>query len=311
MSTTSVVEDKRELLNNPIHGIYIPIGLFIVGVCIIDYKYLPYALIPLILLVSIRSLSAYNRRSSILPNKWRSLELVDKTIISRDSAIYRFQLVRSDEILNIPIGYHLATQLEENSKEIRYYTPISSKFERGFFDILIKSYPNKQDGISKKFATLNPGQFVKFKGPVGRFQYSTNHVKEIGLIAGGSGITPILQVISEIITTPEDLTKISLIYANETENDILLKDELDEFHEKYPNFKVHYTLTNPPKDWEGSIGFITKEMVSKYLPTPSDESRILISGPLGLKKLAIDITQELGFNSTELKSKGDAQVFCF
>lgn len=301
-------EDKRELLNNPVHGIYIPVALVIIGTSIIDYHYLPFVAIPLALLLGIRAFSAYQRRSSISADSWRSLELVDKTIISRDSAIYRFQLVRNDEILDVPVGHHLATKFDD-SEDVRYYTPISSKFEQGYFDILVKSYA--EGDISKKFSSLNPGQFVQFKGPVGRFNYTTNHVKELGLIAGGSGITPLLQVISEIITTPEDMTKISLIYANKTENDILLKDELDEFHKKYPNFKVHYTLERPDAEWTGDVGYITKEMVEKHLPTPSDDTRILICGPQGFKKLATEITNELGFTPAKMPSKGDDQVFVF
>ncbi|KAH3687250.1 hypothetical protein WICPIJ_001766 [Wickerhamomyces pijperi] len=302
------VEDKRELLHQPLHGIYIPVALVIFGTAVIDYRYIPYVLIPLVLLIGVRAYSAYNRRASISADSWRSLELVDKTIISRDTAIYRFQLIRADEILQIPVGHHLATKFED-STEVRYYTPISSNTEEGFFDILVKSYADGD--VSKKFGGLNPGQFVQFKGPVGRFNYVTNHVKKLGMIAGGSGITPILKVISEIVTTPEDQTEISIIYANKTENDILLFDELNQFAAKYPNFTINYTLETPEAGWTGDVGYITKEMVEKHLPAPSDDVRILICGPQGLKKLATEITEELGFTPAKMPSKGDDQVFVF
>jgi len=219
---------------------------------------------------------------------------------------YRFGLVRADETLDIPVGHHIAFKVDD---EIRHYTPISSKFDKGFFDVLVKSYPDGK--VSKKFAELKPGQFVNVRGPVGRFNYKTNQVKEIGLVAGGSGITPILQVISEVTTTPEDFTKLHLIYANETENDILLREELEELNEVYPNIDVHYTLTHPPANWDGDVGYVSKEMVEKYLPKPSSDSRILVCGPPGMKKLLIDITKELGFNEAKMPSKGDDQVFIF
>lgn len=226
--------------------------------------------------------------------------------VTNISQSYRFGLVREDEVLEIPVGHHVAVKVED---EIRHYTPISSKFDKGFFDILVKSYPDGK--VSKKFAEMKPGQFVDFRGPVGRFSYSTNQVKEIGLVAGGSGITPILQVISEITTTPEDFTKLSLIYANETENDILLREEIEELNAKYPNIDIHLTLTHPPANWEGETGYVTKEMVQKYLPKPSEDSRILVCGPQGMKTLLIDITKELGFTEAKMPSKGNDQVFIF
>lgn len=303
---SSKVEDKTELLKQPLHGIYIPVILVIVGICIMNVDYLPHVLVLLVSLLGFRLFNAYNRRRSLDDKKWRSLELLDKTIISRNTAIYRFGLVREDEVLEIPVGHHVAVKVED---EIRHYTPISSKFDKGFFDILVKSYPDGK--VSKKFAEMKPGQFVDFRGPVGRFSYSTNQVKEIGLVAGGSGITPILQVISEITTTPEDLTKLSLIYANETENDILLREEIEELNAKYPNIDVHLTLTHPPANWEGETGYVTKEMVQKYLPKPSEDSRILVCGPQGMKTLLIDITKELGFTEAKMPSKGNDQVFIF
>lgn len=302
----AAVVDPNDLLKEPLHGIYIPCALVVIGTCIIDYRYLPYSGGILLAFLAFRIFSAYKRRQTIFSDRWTSLELLDQTIVSKNTAIYRFKLNRETEILDVPVGHHLAVQVDD---QIRYYTPISNKFEEGAFDLLVKSYPD--GNISKHFASLTPGKTLKFKGPVGRFNYATNHVKEIGMVAGGSGITPMLQVISEITTTPEDLTRISMIYLNETENDILLKEELDTLNEKYPYFDIHYVLNKPSGDWKGDVGLITKEMVQKYLPKPSDDSRILICGPPGLKKSMTEITQDLGFKEVSTPSKGDDQVFIF
>lgn len=63
--------------------------------------------------------------------------------------------------------------------------------------------------VSKYFAGLNSGDTVDFKGPIGTLNYEPNSSKHLGIVAGGSGITPVLQILNEIITVPEDLTKVS------------------------------------------------------------------------------------------------------
>lgn len=69
------------------------------------------------------------------------------------------------------------------------------------------------------------------------------------MVAGGSGITPMYQVANLILKNPFDKTMLSLIYANVTEDDILLKAELDLLVKNHHNFKVPYSrfLRNPKK----------------------------------------------------------------
>ncbi len=215
----------------------------------------------------------------------------------------------------IPIGHHLQVTVPIQGKdEIRYYTPISSREEKGSFDLLIKSYPKGK--VSSYFAGLRPHQTIKFSGPVGRMNYTSNLAKEIGMIAGGSGITPILQILAYITTTPEDTTKISLIYANETEDDILLKEELDELNEKYPYFNVHYiinksTSSSSKLKWNGNIGYITSDLILKYLPSPKIDNKLFICGPPAMNKSLKEITENLGWEKSSVPSKQEDQVFFF
>ena len=57
-------------------------------------------------------------------------------------------------------------------------------------------------------------------------------------IAGGSGLTPMLQVAQEVTRNPEDKTEVTLVFANVSEDDILLRKELDDMAKKHKNFKV-------------------------------------------------------------------------
>lgn len=124
---------------------------------------------------------------------------------------------------------------------IRSYTPITLDDVSGHFELLVKTYP--LGNASKYLDSLKIGDSARFRGPKGRFLYRPNMAKEVGMIAGGTGITPILQVIKAILRNPDDLTKMSLIFANLTEDDILLYEELKTLALTYADqFKVHFVL---------------------------------------------------------------------
>ena len=65
--------------------------------------------------------------------------------------------------------------------------------------------------------------------------------RHISMIAGGTGITPMYQVIQAVLKKAEDATQLSLLYANVSPDDILLREELDALVAAHPNFKVWYT----------------------------------------------------------------------
>lgn len=206
-------------------------------------------------------------RRVLNPNEFQHFPLQQKTIVSPNVAIYRFALPRPTDILGLPIGQHisLAATPEGHSKEImRSYTPISSDENPGYFEVLVKSYP--QGNISKHMTTLNIGDTLKIRGPKGAMIYTPNMVRHIGMIAGGTGVAPMLQIIKAITRNRprkggKDTTEIDLIFANVNHDDILLKDELDALAKEDSGFRVYYVLNNPPENWTGGVGFVTPDMI--------------------------------------------------
>jgi len=70
-----------------------------------------------------------------------------------------------------------------------------------------------------------------------------------------------LQLIRHITRDPDDSTEVSLLFANQSENDILLKDELEEVAKTHPaQFKLWYTVDRPQ---EGKV-FVRNLTYSKY-----------------------------------------------
>jgi cytochrome-b5 reductase len=195
---------------------------------------------------------------------------------------------------------------------MRSYTPISSDDNPGYFDLLIKSYPT--GNISKYVAGLKVGQTMKVKGPKGAMIYTPNMARRLGMIAGGTGITPMLQIIRAIVRgrATGDKTEVDLIFANVNKEDILLKEDLDALAEEDPRFHVYYVLNNPPEGWQGGVGFVTAEMIKEQLPPPAKDIKILLCGPPPMIQAMKKTTSSLGYDEAgKYTSKLEDQVFCF
>lgn len=233
------------------------------------------------------------------PDAFQEFELKEKTVVSHNVAMYappsplpppppsplslltspsppsyRFALPKATSILGLPIGQHISIgavlpQPDGTSKEIvRSYTPISGDHQPGYFDLLIKSYPT--GNISRHMASLAVGQSIRVKGPKGAFVYTPNMVRHFGMIAGGTGITPMLQVVRAIVRgrAAGDATQVDLIFANVTPQDILLKEDLDALVAEDKGIRVHYVLDKPPAGWTGGVGYVTAEMITVCSPPP-------------------------------------------
>lgn len=250
-------------------------------------------------------------KSILHPSEFAEFPLIQKTVLSPNSAVYRFGLPRPTDTLGLPIGQHVSLMAEINGKEvIRSYTPTTcDEIHRGYFDLLIKSYPT--GNISKHVAGLTIGSSIKVRGPKGAFKYEPGMVKAFNMVAGGTGITPMYQIMTAIARNPADTTKVNLIYANVNEQDILLRDEIDQLVKQCPHISVHYVLNNPPEGWTGSVGFVTPDVIKAHTTAVSDDVKLLLCGPppmvSAIKKAAVD----MGYTKARPVSKLEDQIFAF
>lgn len=228
---------------------------------------------------------------------YQEFPLVEKFNISHDTIRFVFALPHKNSVLGLPTGQHIAIRHEFDGKQLaRSYTPTSSNKDTGRLELTIKIYEGGK--LTPWLSKLNIGDTVEIRGPKGEMKYHKNLVKELGMIAGGTGITPMFQIIRRICEDPRDDTKTTLLYANKTEGDILLKKELDAFAEKYDQFKIHYVLSNPSATWKGEKGRVNKQMIDDYLPAPAGmDSKVLICGPDPMMESMVAMLQKRGFKA--------------
>ncbi|CAG8463617.1 96_t:CDS:2, partial [Diversispora eburnea] len=223
------------------------------------------------------------QRITISPDKFVPLDIIKVSPVNHNTNIYRLKLPRSlKEPLPVVSFFHIK---DDSIQILREYTPISSSYEKNHIDFLIKRYDHGY--LSRYIYSKNVGEHLEVRGPFVTFPYFANMKKYIGMICGGTGITPMYQIINQILNNPADQTKIYLIYANVTKQDILLYQELEQLTKNHPDqLKIYYTLEYPPKDelWTQGIGYISKNMVQNHIPGPQNDILILVCGPDGMIK---------------------------
>ncbi len=183
------------------------------------------------------------------------------------------------------------------------------------------------DSIDPSFSQDN-GMSVELKGPLGHFTYLGNceikwkpanairKVRKLAMIAGGSGITPIwstLKAIADEALSPTsahlDPIQIWIIYGNRTEQDILIREELERLRVALKgNLHVRHVLSNVTPEmtsWTGGRGYIDGACMRDHLPPAPvvsekedelEDTLALVCGPPPLEKVVSAGLKELGWD---------------
>uniref|UniRef100_A0A4W3JTZ1 NADH-cytochrome b5 reductase 3-like n=1 Tax=Callorhinchus milii TaxID=7868 RepID=A0A4W3JTZ1_CALMI len=226
------------------------------------------------------------------PNEKYLLRLIDKEVVSHDTRRFRFALPSPKHILGLPIGKHvyLSAKIDGNLV-VRPYTPVTSDDNKGYVDLVVKVYfkgvhPKFPEGgkMSQYLEDLSIGDVIHFRGPSGLLLYEgkgnfaiqpekksppeLKFVRNLGMIAGGTGITPMLQLIRAIMKDQDDPTLCYLLFAN----------QVSKLNIQFQDPHMHYN-GNKNRSWDFSEGFVNSDMMKENLPAPGDNTLVLMCGP--------------------------------
>lgn len=267
-------------------------------------------------------------KMSIVDDKQCFAVLTAQSTICRDTVCLEFKYQNLARKPVLPVGKHLKVvapnpckpgQLwngEEDEDDgddtfERKYTP-SQVSEDGFVLVIKVYYPNAEfpDGgkMSQYLANIRVGDCVEFALPYGVIEYlgdgtfkrMKNEVqtKKIGMIAAGSGITPMLRLLEHGLAN-KDGVHYTLLFANREQEDIICKSRLDELAALHSDtFKLEYILSKPAAEWQGLRGRADRELLSKIMPQTTDTPLILCCGPPAMIKICCkENLMQLGYDT--------------
>ena len=177
---------------------------------------------------------------TVLPQAdFKDFPLIRKEVLSHDSRKFTFGLP-DGHVLGLPTGQHISLRFKGSDGKMvqRSYTPVTDNSSVGEVSLVVKVYkanvhPKFPDGgkMSQHLDSLKIGDVIEMKGPKGHMEYLSGGsftVKPLGkpkesrfanqliMMAGGTGITPMLQVLHFIFKNPgEPNVKVNLLYANQ------------------------------------------------------------------------------------------------
>jgi predicted ferric reductase len=118
--------------------------------------------------------------------------------------------------------------------------------------------------FTKNFRHIDTGKRVYVDGPYGNFSIDQFPAPGYVMLAGGIGSAPFMSMIRTMIDR-KDERPVWLFYGNPTTEEIIYWQELEELKEQM-NLTVVHVLEHPEDDWDGEQGYITQQILEKYLP---------------------------------------------
>jgi ferredoxin-NADP reductase len=165
------------------------------------------------------------------------------------------------------------------------------------------------DGEVSPYLTdaLGVGDRLELRGPIGGyFVWEPSMGGPLFLVAGGSGIVPLMAMLRTRAVAPLPLRATSpavLLYSSRSWDDVIYRDEVAKIGED-PGVKVVQTLTrSQPPGWTGYKRRIDADMLAEVAPAPSLHPHIFICGTTPLVESAAQILVELGHEPARVKTE--------
>ncbi|MFD2203454.1 2Fe-2S iron-sulfur cluster-binding protein [Shivajiella indica] len=194
---------------------------------------------------------------------------------------------------------------------------IHGKEERRSYSLCTSPYLDPHPGITVKRVDkglvsnylnnqIRAGKSIEIMKPMGNFtcNFHSKNKKHFVMLAGGSGITPVISILKSVLIN-EPNSKVTLIYCNRSEDQIIFKKALEQLEEKYENrLMVIHNLSKPSSNWTGLKGRLDAAKLKNTLESirypELDQTMYFVCGPEGLMETAVATLEGMGIDSKSI-----------
>lgn len=201
-------------------------------------------------------------------------------------------------------GQHVDVRLtaEDGYQAQRSYS-IASPPEAAQLELTVETIP---DGEVSPYLTreLRPGDIFELRGPIGGyFVWSARLSGPLVLIAGGSGVAPLMAMLRHRALAGHAGTAL-LVYSSRSADDIIYRDELERLAAADPTLQIVHTLTRArPEGWTGFARRIDKAMLEELGVPALAAPNVFICGPTPMVETAAQASVDLGIDAARVKTE--------
>lgn len=131
--------------------------------------------------------------------------------------------------------------------------------------------------MGSKLHSLKVGETVEVRGPNMQWSIEKGKYKHVGMMAGGTGITPLIQTAEHILK--HDTAKVTMLTFNKTSQDVLLRNQLVQLSTMFPDrFQVVHVVESNPSLTELEGSPTSTELLKTFLPPPEEGSLVMVCG---------------------------------
>lgn len=201
-------------------------------------------------------------------------------------------------------GQHVDVRLtaEDGYQAQRSYS-IASASDPATIELAVERL---DDGEVSTYLTdvLVPGDRLELRGPIGgHFVWTPQMGGPVLLVAGGSGVAPLMSMIRERFRTGSDVP-MRLLASARSWDEIIYRDELRELADRGAGFDLVQTLTRrQPPGWTGYGRRIDAAMVREAAFPPDAEPLAYVCGPSGLVESVATLLVEAGYDPARVRTE--------
>lgn len=220
-------------------------------------------------------------------------------IIDRTPGVKSFRF-KTEVDVDFKAGqFFFVTIKVEGVERTKHFSFSNSPTEKGYLEFTKRITDSE---YSRGLERLEIGDWARLKMPYGSFVLEDG-IDKIVFLSGGIGITPIRSM-CKYVTDVGIMKDIILLYGNNTEKDIIFREDFDMLQKTDKNISIVYALTSPDVDrekWKGRTGYVNEEMLKEEVPDFKERTFYLCGPPAMVQSLKAILKDKLVIAEDKIK----------
>jgi ferredoxin-NADP reductase len=199
--------------------------------------------------------------------------------------------------------YDIRLTAEDGYQAQRSYSIASEPEREGEVDITVERL---DDGEVSSYLhdVVTQGDRIEVRGPIGGyFVWEAGMNEPLLLIAGGSGVVPLMSMIRHRAAS-EAKNPTALLYSSRSFEDVIYYDELDRLSKSNAGLQIFHTLTrSQPADWKGYARRIDEAMLREVAGPLGSSAQVFICGPTLMVESAANALVKIGIDANRIRTE--------